>query len=1240
MYEKDVIKKLRFLPKEKTTDVYYKTYTNGYTLEINFENETINYGKDIKSDSKTTQNFSQPENFVVLECVDRLLTKGYKPKDITLEKVFPSGHGHSGRLDIFIRNGKKAFLMIECKTFGREFDKEFASIQKNGGQLFTYFQNDTNTDYLMLYTSRFANGKLEYKSEIIKIEESYRTAGNVEDVYNRWNKITYDNGIFDAHVEPYTFQNKLLTLKDLKPLTDKDADTLFHGFASILRKHSVSDKPNAFNKIFNLFLAKIYDEGQCDTDKKRNTVSLDFQWREGIDTDEDFQIRLINLHKEGVKRFLEKEIEGLSEEEIAAQRTADKQQYKRKWLKFNKIFDIKDVNDDESFDDNARVLKEVVALLAQYQIRYPRRQQHLSDFFEHLLTTGLKQEAGQYFTPVPITRFIAYSLPLKEMIIQEVNQPNPEPLLPAVMDYAAGSGHFLTEILERYQDIINELDTSDFYRTIQDGIDAWKKSPYLWAAKSIYGIEKDYRLVKVAKVGCYFYGDGLARVIHGDGLDNFEHSRTYRGLLKNNKDAPQFGVVVSNPPYSVEAFKGDLRNIDAKNDFSLFQYLTDRSSEIECLFVERTAQLLKEGGVAGIILPSSILSNTGIYTKTREILLQKFEIIAITELGSNTFMATGTNTVVLFLRKRNDKQVLQIIDGIETFFNSFKNITINGIEGAVTEYARYVWDVSFDDYVTLIKKEPNKIIVEHELYQGHRRSLALFDNPELPDDVRQIQLQRAWDVFFKQEKGKLSYFLLAYGQTVVLVKTGEKDAEKRFLGYEFSNRRGSEGIHPIQAGKTIDECTRLYDENVIDNPQKASTYIYRAFNGDVTSEIDASLLNDVRRVRLVDMLVFDRKTFEKTMSTAVKKKEQSKSKWGLVKLGSIAEILNGGTPDTKNQEYWDGDINWATLVDTKQKYLYDTERKITQKGVKNSNAILLPINTVIFSSRATIGDVCINKVPTCTNQGYKNFVCNSEKIHFEYLYHILKNQAKNIEELASGMTYPEISKAIISEYQIPLPPMDIQKKIVVEIEAVEKEDADIQGKIGGLNKQITNILGGIKAEIKKLGDLCTYSETRINCKLLTSKNYVGVDNILQNTAAKIDSNFVPSKGNATEYMKGDILLSNIRPYLKKIWYADTQGGSSNDVLVLQTKMEYNSKYIYYHLKSDAFFNYEMQAVKGIKMPRGDKQHILKYPIPCPPLPEQQKIVAKIEKLETEIQNLQNQQEQMKNQKEQILRKYL
>jgi type I restriction enzyme M protein len=196
-------------------------------------------------------------------------------------------------LDILVEKEGKAFLMIECKTRGKEFEKELKNIQKDGGQLFTYFQNDTKADYLMLYTSHLDNGQTEYRNEIITIEDQYRTAGNVEDVYGRRNKILNTNGIFEDWVNAYAFQSKLLMKKDLKELKLEDSGFIFHQFLSILRKHSISDKPNAFNKIFNLFLAKIYDEQSCNNDEE-----LQFQWKgDFLDNPVDFQVRLIELHK-------------------------------------------------------------------------------------------------------------------------------------------------------------------------------------------------------------------------------------------------------------------------------------------------------------------------------------------------------------------------------------------------------------------------------------------------------------------------------------------------------------------------------------------------------------------------------------------------------------------------------------------------------------------------------------------------------------------------------------------------------------------------------------------------------------------------------------------------------------------------------------------------------------------------------------------------------------------------------
>ncbi|VDR33843.1 Type I restriction enzyme EcoKI specificity protein [Alistipes sp. cv1] len=1036
MQVKDFITSLGFKAKDGAEDVFIKKYAshNNYAIEVDFANEAINYGDEITCESKTTQNFSQPENFVVLECVDRLLKKGYKPKDITLEKTYPSGHGHSGRLDILVKKDKKAFLMIECKTWGAEFDKGYKKIQKDGGQLFTYFQNDTNADYLMLYASHLTSGGVKYRCEIIKIEDNYRNAGNVEDTFARWSKLTYANGIFEDWVNAYEYQNKLLTKKDLIPLTEADSGTIFHGFLSILRKHSVSDKPNAFNKIFNLFLAKIYDE------KKRDTDELDFQWKEREDDPVNFQVRLIDLHKKGLYEFLRKEIAGISDDDFEYKTQEELYKKKKEKLKFNKIFDIKDVIDDESFDDNFRVLKEVVQLLEKYQIRYPRKQQHLSDFFERLLTTGLKQEAGQFFTPPPITKFIVRSLPVKAMIEAEANQPVAK--LPAVIDYAAGSGHFITEIMEAYQDIINTIDTADYYPDAQNEIAAWKTNPYSWAAKYVYGIEKDYRLVKVAKVGCYFYGDGLAQIIHGDGLDSFTKSKSYVGLLKDNKTPDdstkaQFSIVVSNPPYSVDAFKGDLRNIDAGKDFSLYGFLTDKSKEIECLFVERTKQLLKDGGVAGIILPSSILNNGGIYTKTREIILQNFDIVAIAELGSNTFMATGTSTVVLFLRRKNGKFFVKIKTALEESLATSKDNTINEIEKPISKYVKYVWSgLTYKDYLTLLKKNPNEAVQNHEIYKEYRAKI----NAKTESNF--------WDAILTIETEKISYYIITSPQKIVFIKSGDKNAEKKFLGYEFSNRRGNEGIHPIQRSSTIEECTKLFDVEVLDNPKKASTYIYKAFENDYSLPIDKDLSEYVSRIDLIDTLTFDRVDFDKSISlVADKDVVEIPSRWELTALENVCGLLKGVTYDkahqvnepTKNIILTSDNISLdGEFILKKQIFLTESKTLDDQKRLTKDDIFIC----LSSGSIKHLGKVAyINADTSYYAGGFMGIIrSDKKKILPKYLFTLLNSSLykRVIQNEGSGSNINNLSNSL-SLLKIPLPPLKVQSAIVREVEKIEEE---------------------------------------------------------------------------------------------------------------------------------------------------------------------------------------------------------
>ena len=152
----------------------------------------------------------------------------------------------------------------------------------------------------------------------------------------------------------------------------------------------------------------------------------------------------------------------------------------------------------------------------------------------------------------------------------------------------------------------------------------------------------------------------------------------------------------------------------------------------------------------------------------------------------------------------------------------------------------------------------------------------------------------------------------------------------------------------------------------------------------------------------------------------------------------------------------------------------------------------------------------------------------------------------------------------------------------------------------------------------KLGDIVAFSNKRVDASRLTVKNYVGTDNILQNKEGKKDSLYVPTSGKTAAYNAGDILIANIRPYLKKIWFATNQGGSSADVTTIRVKQEFDSKFVYYNLFQDEFFDFAMKGAKGSKMPRLDKNQILDFPIYAPNIATQKSIAQMLSRLDNKI----------------------
>lgn len=1242
---------LGFVPKNGMNGIYYKGYVD-YAIEIDFEKQSINYGNSIIAESKTTQNFSQPENFVVLECVDRLLTKGYKPQNIVLEKTWPSGHGTSGRLDICVnREDGTPYMLIECKTYGKEYNKESVKIHKDGGQLFTYFQLcGGKADVIMLYASELKGDTFVYVNEIIKIEDDYRN-GDVKEIYEKWNKLTKDNGIFDSWVQPYNFQSKALTKEQLKEITAEDSSFIFNRFLEILRHNVVSDKGNAFNKIFTLFLCKVYDETTVGEGEE-----LKFQWLEGRDNHVDFQLRLTDLYSKGMKKFLDRTVSDFNNEDFdkrCANLNEDTKQYLLKEvnklrLEKNNEFAIKEVYDSVSFEENAKVVKEVVELIQGYRIRYNKRQQYLSDFFELLLTTGLKQEAGQYFTPVPIAQFIIKSLPLDSIVAEKLSRKDGE-ILPYMIDYAAGSGHFITEFMHEIQDIINGCDISKYIEETRKHLVNWQNCHFDWATDYIYGIEKDYRLVKVGKVGCYLHGDGLANVILSDGLASFYKNKEYKEgskLRKLNddgqKDNQQFDILLSNPPYSISSFRQTTRDYYTERDFELYNSLTDNSSEIECLFVERTKQLLKDGGIAGVILPSSILSNSGIYTKAREIILQYFDIVAIAELGSNTFMATNTNTIVLFLRRKDNYFAANTKSAVETYFRTLNDVTINGIETPALKYVDHVWGgLDYADYVTLLQKSPNDKVKAHEIYAEYKKKISAKSDAKLYETILNIEAE------------KLLYFVLAYPQKVVIVKSGEKDIEKRFLGYEFSNRRGNEGIHAIQKGKNIDECTKLFDANGYDNPEKASTYVYRAFKGDYTLPIAEGMQSHINRVPLIDMFTFDRPVFEKGINLNSKKKVVFNSTYTLKSLDKLVTFQNG---------LWKGDSGELQTV----KVLRNTNFKLNNGFLDYSDVAEIDVETTQLLTRTLqYGDIILEKSGGSDTQAigrvvlfdkdddkiysYSNFcsrirVNNACEVNPLYLWIVLHNfycQGGTIP-LQNGIRLLNLDMVGYSKIKIPVPPIDIQKQIVEEICKVDKSVSSSIQLIKKNEVDVEGLLSSINFEQDTLNTIAPFTTRSIKYNDIAPETYITTDNMLQNKSGVVPFTGEANIASITEYKKDDILISNIRPYLKKIWFADKEGGCSKDVLVFRSAdaSKYLPKYIFYMIRRDAFFDYVMEGKKGVKMPRGNKDDIQKYRISIPPIEEQKRIVSQIEALELEITKARNLIENAAREKQTMLDKYL
>ncbi|EAI0311795.1 restriction endonuclease, partial [Campylobacter coli] len=468
----------------------------------------------------------------------------------------------------------------------------------------------------------------------------------------------------------------------------------------------------------------------------------------------------------------------------------------------------------------------------------------------------------------------------------------------------------------------------------------------------------------------------------------------------------------------------------------------------------------------------------------REILFQNFDFIAIVELGNQTFGATGTNTIILFLRKKETfKQENHLISqdyslikerieaenlkDSENFYQNYlsaycdfrkfdKELYSNFLNGNLDSKLAEL--EAFKDYCNAFRQTSDyKKLKESKIYKESK------DKQDLEDKAFLAYAQAI-------EKDKLLYFSLSLNQEVLIIKSpSDIKEQKKFLGYEWSNRKGDEGLKELHEPY----LSPLFERGNPQNETKLNTLIYKSFLNTL-DVIPQELQIYATKARLVDMMDFEKVEFNKAISLNPKtQREEIKSQYPLVKLKICGDFFMGGTPSRKNINYWNGDIKWLTISDySNHQVIMDTKEKITREGFKNSNAKMIQKGAVVVSIYATIGRVGILGEDMTTNQAIVAIIPNEEFINKYLMYAIDYFKFQLYNEVITT-SQQNINLGILQNMVIPKPPLEIQKQIVAECEKVEEQ-------YNTLSLSIEEYQKLIKAILQKCGIIEDDQEYKLN----------------------------------------------------------------------------------------------------------------------------------------------------------------
>ena len=708
-----------------------------------------------------------------------------------------------------------------------------------------------------------------------------------------------------------------------------------------------------------------------------------------------------------------------------------------------------------------------------------------------------------------------------------------------------------------------------------------------------------------------------------------------------------------------------------KQKFSLYSNKIDEVSfnSIETFFIEKAKQLLHSGGIAVIVLPSSVLTNGNIYIKCREIILQYFDLVAIAEFGSGTFGKTGTNTATLFLRRKSDtpsltehyqNRVEQWQSGKFGFDDLFEDRHL--LEKYVS-HCGFDWEV-YQAFLNASDEIPPKM-AETEIFQEYKKS---FDKKKLNKNAN---VKKEWLNFAKEiEADKLHYFMLAQDnqQNVLLIKMPSDTKERKaFLGYEWSTAKGNEGIKYLttQSGENTDSedevlqylqginkiKTPLFNPQNLFDENKLNHLIRQNFSGSLKS-IPEHLANVANLLPLTEMLDFGRVEFDKAIRTNVQKKIEISSEYPLVKLGEICDVRIGGTPSRAHAEYFTGNNLWVSISEMKGNVITDTKEKITENAIQNSNVKLIPKGTTLLSFKLSIGRTAIAGKELYTNEAIAGLIPNNQnKILDSYLFHLFNGKMIDLENVGNKAFGKSLnSKYLREDVKIPLPPLDIQQKIVEECEKIDEEFNQTRMKIEEYRSKIANIFneldviqsGGVKRfKISELGRI-------LMCKRIMkheTNSVSGVPFYKIGTFGGVADAFISLElyeqyKNKYPYpKKGQVLISAAGTLGKTVIFDGKPAyfQDSNIVWIDANEKIINNTFLYYVLKN---IDWKKYATEGSVIPRIYNESLRSVEILVPDLETQKSIIAQVNEWEAQIAQCEAKLSGSLNAKKAVLEQYL